>query len=380
MASHPRSATPAPTGPDGLCPPVWGLGLQPQGEHAPEVSLLPEAPQQSGQDSFQLGVARAFAPLLEDLGADPDRVIRIAGLDPALLTDPNAVLSLGAFCALIARSGACTGCPHFGLLLGQRIQLPALGLVGGLMRHSETVGHALHSLIRHVETHSVGATTALNAQDGTAVWNCAVYEPGTDCADQVADAAAAAGTNLLRALCGADWSPEEVLLPRAVPGDEAPYRAAFGAPVRFNREAAALVFPASQLDQPIPGADPERARALRQILRDQARLSAPDFTTRLRQLLRTELMQGGCTAEKVAGRLSMHRRTLARRLSAEGTAFSVVADQGRFEIARQLIDHTDIPFAHIAAALGFSEASAFTRAFRRWSGASPSAWRAGHRR
>ena len=56
-----------------------------------------------------------------------------------------------------------------------------------------------------------------------------------------------------------------------------------------------------------------------------------------------------------------------------------MADQGRFEIARQLIEHTDIPFMQIAAALGFSEASAFTRAFQRWSGDSPSAWRASHR-
>ncbi len=76
----------------------------------------------------------------------------------------------------------------------------------------------------------------------------------------------------------------------------------------------------------------------------------------------------------------MHRRTLTRRLSAEGTAFSVIANQGRFEIARQLIHHTDIPLVQIAAALGFSEASAFTRAFRRWSVESPSAWRTRHRR
>ena len=91
-------------------------------------------------------------------------------------------------------------------------------------------------------------------------------------------------------------------------------------------------------------------------------------------------MRGGCSAEKVAGLLAMHRRTLARRLSAEGTAFSIMADEGRFEIARQLIDHTDIPLAQIAAALDFSEASAFTRAFRRWSGQTPSAWRMEHRR
>ncbi|MGY2050690.1 AraC family transcriptional regulator [Methylobacterium sp. JK268] len=329
--------------------------------------------------SIPSGVAREIAPLLRHLGADFERVIRTAGLDPAMLTDPNATIPLRAFCEMIGRSGACTGCAHFGLLLGQRVRVASLGLVGSLMLHSETVGAALRGLIRHVEMHCVGATTTLVARGGTAVWSCVIYEPGTACADQVADAAAAAGLNVLRALCGGNWAPEEVLLPRAVPEDEPAYRRVFAAPVRFNREAAALVFPARQLDQPIPGADPAVLRSVRERLVELTRSQAPDFTSRLRQLLRTELMRGSCTAERVAGLLSMHRRTLARRLRAQGTAFSAMADEGRFEIARQLVDHTDIPFAQIAAALGFSEASAFTRAFRRWSGQSPTSWRARHR-
>ncbi|WP_162560730.1 AraC family transcriptional regulator [Methylobacterium durans] len=368
MAPHPCFATHAAIVPDGLHPPAWRIGIG------------ATDPLHDASGSIQAALAQEAASLLRHLGADPDPVIRAAGLDPVMLTDPNAIIPLAAFCELIARSGACTGCPHFGLLLGRRVRLSSLGLIGSLMLQSETVGDALRSLIRHVEMHCVGATTALTAKDGTAVWNCVVYEPGTECADQIADAAAAAGTNVLRGLCGADWSPEEVLLPRAVPTDELTYRAVFKAPVRFNRETAALVFPASQLDQPIPGADPALLQTLRERLAEQSRRSSPDFTARLRHLLRTELMHGDCSAERIAGLLSMHRRTLARRLRAEGTAFSVVADEGRFEVARQLIDHTDIPLAQIAAALGFSEASAFTRAFRRWSGESPSAWRAGHRR
>ncbi|KQQ13507.1 DNA-binding domain-containing protein, AraC-type [Methylorubrum extorquens] len=349
------------------CLPARDLGLHP--------TSLPDGT--SG--SIQSALAQEDAHLLRDLGADPTPPIQATGLGPAMLADPNAILPLGAFCELIARTGACTGCPHFGLLLGERVRLTSLGLIGSLLLHSETVGDALRSLIRHAEMHCVGATTALTAKDGTAVWNCVVYEPGTRCADQIADAAAAAGTNVLRALCGPDWSPDEVLLPRAVPADELTYRHVFGAPVRFSREAAALVFPASQLEQPIPGADPVVRRALQDRLRVETRRSALDFTTRLRQLLRTELMHGGGSAERIAGLLSMHRRTLSRRLEAEGTTFRAVAHQGRFEIARLLIEHTDIPFVQIATALGFSEASAFTRAFQHWSGDSPSAWRAGHR-
>ena len=72
----------------------------------------------------------------------------------------------------------------------------------------------------------------------------------------------------------------------------------------------------------------------------------------------------------------MHRRTLTRRLSGAGISFRAITNQTRFEIARQLLEETDISLGQIAAALGYSEASAFTRAFGRWSGQTPSAWRA----
>jgi AraC-like DNA-binding protein len=100
----------------------------------------------------------------------------------------------------------------------------------------------------------------------------------------------------------------------------------------------------------------------------------------LSRILRSRLLSHDCSAERVADLFSMHCRTLNRRLSAEGTGFWAVVDEMRFEIARQMLAGTVMPFAQIAAALAFSEASAFTRAFRRWSGRTPTAWRAEHHR
>jgi AraC-like DNA-binding protein len=73
-------------------------------------------------------------------------------------------------------------------------------------------------------------------------------------------------------------------------------------------------------------------------------------------------------------------RTLNRRLSAEGTRFRTAANEIRFEIARQLVADTTFSFGQVAAVLDYSEASAFTRAFRRWSGQTPTTWRAKYRR
>src|SRR3712207_2625833 len=91
------------------------------------------------------------------------------------------------------------------------------------------------------------------------------------------------------------------------------------------------------------------------------------LTEDLRRLLRIQLLRDTCSAATVAGLFSMHRRTLARHLRTEGLAFRQVANEVRFEIACQLLQNTDMALGQIAAALKYSEPSAFTRAFRRWS-------------
>lgn len=96
----------------------------------------------------------------------------------------------------------------------------------------------------------------------------------------------------------------------------------------------------------------------------------------LRRVLRTELLRDSCSAAEIARLFSMHRRTLSRHLRSQGLAFRQVANEVRFGIACELLENTDMALGQIAAMLRYSEPSAFTRAFRRWCGQTPSAWRA----
>jgi AraC-like DNA-binding protein len=104
------------------------------------------------------------------------------------------------------------------------------------------------------------------------------------------------------------------------------------------------------------------------------------LTEDLRRVLRTELLRDTCSAATVARLFSMHRRTLHRHLRLEGLAFRQVANEVRFEIACELLRSTDMALSQVAAVLRYSELSAFTRAFRRWSGQPPSVWRSNHPR
>jgi AraC-like DNA-binding protein len=98
----------------------------------------------------------------------------------------------------------------------------------------------------------------------------------------------------------------------------------------------------------------------------------------VRRVLQTELLKDTCSVAAIARLFSMHRRTLHRHLRMEGVAFRQVANEIRFEIACDLLANTEMTLGQIAAALRYSEPSAFTRAFRRWSGQTPSAWRSDH--
>jgi AraC-like DNA-binding protein len=326
---------------------------------------------------IDLGIAKEIAPTLRDLGVAPDPVIREAGLDPALFDDGANVIPFAALGRLLTLSVARTHCPHFGLLVGARASILSLGLVGRLMLHSQTVGEALQGLVANLSIQNRGAVPGLAVVGDTALFSYSIYQPETESADQIADGALASAANALRALCGSEWTPTEVLLPRAAPADREPYRRHFRVPVRFDQECAALVFPAVCLEARIIGADPLLRAMLAERIGD---LKGAHFTDDIRRLLRTRLAHEGCSADALADLLAMHRRTLNRRLSAEGTRFRTVVNEMRFEIARQLLADTTLPFGQVAAVLDYSEASAFTRAFRRWSGQTPTTWRAKYRR
>lgn len=325
-------------------------------------------------DFVHIHAVQAICEILSELDVDPDDILERAGVRTQIvgLTDVVSYASLGRLTALAASRSRCA---HFGLLVGQRTSLSSLGLLGALMRHSPTIGDALQALARHHGALNRGAVIGLATAGLDAIVSYAPYEPEAEGIALHCERALAALTSVLRSLCGPDWSPHEVLMPRLEPPDTAPYREFFRSPVRFDQENAALVFPARLLRRSIAGANPLARQVLeRRIQRHEAALPA-DMTDVIRQRLRAAANRTRIDKRQVAQMLAIHRRTLSRRLKAEGTSFRLVADETRFGIAKQLLSDTTMSLAQISAALEFSEPAAFTRAFRRWSGTTPSAWR-----
>jgi AraC-like DNA-binding protein len=339
-----------------------------------------DGPERSAPRGFiHLGVAEEFYGLLQDRVTDPDALIAEGELDPRLFGSARNLVSitvLGNFLHLCAER---TNCPHFGLLVGQQATLDSLRLVGSLMRASETLGDALRALEAHLKAQYRGAAVYVEIGTGVAALSLAFYEPMGKGASYIYEGGLATLVRAVRELCSPDWAPTEVLIPRRVPADVGPYHTFFRAPVRFNEETAAVVFPAGLLSWRLPSANPAVRTALEQRIIELERAAPPDLVDELRRIVRLELLKRRSSAREVARRFSVHRRTLARYLKAAGTGLRTVADQVRFEVAQQLLAETDISLVQISAALDFSEPAAFTHAFEKWSGVAPSIWRAQHR-
>jgi AraC-like DNA-binding protein len=330
--------------------------------------------------TVRVGTIAGLPPVLRALGADPAVLMAEVGLDPGALDDPDNEISFALRGRLLAHCAARCNCPHLGLLVGQRAGLQSLGLVGLLVRYSPDVGQALRNLVRNLHLHARGGVIQLEVHGSVAVLSFDTYQPGAEALEQVGDGAVAVMFNILLALCGPQWKPAELRFARSPPDDTAPYRRFFAAPLRFNRSENAVAFPSYWLKQPLPTSDEQLSRLLQQQLDARAASHGEPFPGQVRRVLRTALLSDLGSAGQIAGLLAMHSRTLHRRLAAFGTNFRRLVEESRFDIAGHMLEHSTLTVREIADLLDYADASAFTRAFRRWTGTTPAQWRVARRR
>lgn len=330
---------------------------------------------ETGAWQQRVGAFARLPGLLRALGVEPAGLLAAAALPADALDDIDRTVPYAAMGRLLALAGERTGCAHIGILAGRLWRLDELGVVGELCRHSPTVGDALRTLAVHQHLNSGGGLAFVIERQGAVDLGYAIYHPDVVGIDPLFDAALATGMEILRELCGPGFAPTEVLIPHARPADVTPWRSLFRVVPRFDAEIAALRFAPSWLARPVAGADPRRLHALLRSL-DRPRRN-DDLVPRVMRALRLLMLSGRVSGEETASMLSMHRRTLNRRLKAKGTTFQAVLDRVRFEAARQLLESTRLPLDDVAASLGYASVSPFMRSFRRWTGTTPGHWRRG---
>ncbi|MGF7162539.1 AraC-like DNA-binding protein [Rhodoligotrophos appendicifer] len=333
------------------------------------------------QRFIRVGVAAALPGVLRDFGHEPEEIFGAVGIPVEVFDDPDNTIPFAAFAKLIALAARHTGRDDLGLLICEKTSASALGITGFYLQQAPDLRTALNDLVRYLHHHDRGAVPFLAVDDGNVRLGYLIYEPNAEGCNQIYDGAIAIGRNIMRSLCGPEWSPLEVLLSRPAPSSRARYERFFNAPVRFGAEQSALIFEEKWLETKLR--DPDVA--LRNILRKHIELldlsmgaASSSLSDKVQRLLRVVLLTRAASVDDVCEALQMNRRTLARRLKWEGTSFSELANGIKFEIARQLLLNTSASVTDISLSLHFSEGSAFTRAFRQWSGSAPKKWQNEH--
>lgn len=323
----------------------------------------------------RLSVLAALPDFARSYGLDLDRLCERAGESAAVLADADAFFTYQRFGRVLEAARATTGCGHVGLLLGDGTTLSCLGLLGLLMKYAASPRAALDLFARHIRLHDRVGVVTISVEAGQACVHYAVNRADPATLPDIVDHSIAMLHRLLQEICGAGWRADEVLLARRRPLDPAPYRRFFRALVRFDAEASGIVFPARWLDEVNTLSEPGLLRILEERAQELQKDDDVRFSDLVRRAIRPLLSSQKCSAVAAAEAFRIGKRTLNRRLSEEGTDFRTLIDEVRFDVARHLLGSTEISLSDIALALGYSEASTFTRAFRRWSGRSPREWR-----
>jgi AraC-like DNA-binding protein len=322
---------------------------------------------------------RAVQEVLREAGLDIQDILEKVGLERALFSNRENVVGYPSLGRLVAECVKATGHEDFGLRVGMRQSAGAIGLAGFAAINAPTVREALETLVGSLPLSDSGGLAKFEVKDDVAVIFWSVAVPGVESGDQLSDGMVALLCNFMRKLCGQGWNAIEVCLTKPRPKDARLFSTFFRAPIRFDADEAGLIFPSKQLDLDVVGRDADLHEVLAPLLERALAETGRSFSADVLSVMRSQISDGPLTPARTASSFGMSARGFVRRLAEEATNFLELAQQTKFETAQALLLR-DKGIAEIAAILGYSDPTAFARAFKAWSGKTPTCWRTEQRR
>jgi AraC-like DNA-binding protein len=312
----------------------------------------------------------------ELLGLPRAKLLEVAGVEEAQLADPDGRVPISNYWDLWRFIANEVPDPDLGLKLGQGFEVLDAGIVGYAMLHSAALRGALERLARYAKIFTQRADISLEPVGSH--WRLTQHRPPLyRSLRQVTDSRMAATLSVCRQITGREVAPTLVHLPYARPADIRAHRKLFQADLRFDEPTWSMHFRASDMELPLAAADETLAGYLDEVaaLRLDELPKDESFTERVRRVAWTHLSEGQPIVARVAAELAVSGRTLQRRLREEGHSFAEVVETLRREKAEALLQDKNLAIYEVGYLLGYSDATAFYRAFRRWYGKSPREYR-----
>jgi len=322
-----------------------------------------------------------FPDLARSFGLDPLRLMSEAGLQPQVLDEPDLRIPIERAVDLLERTAALSGCESFGLRMAETRLLSNLGPMGLMIRDQPTLRDSLAVLLRYYHALNGGVALVIEEQAGVVVFQTDVVTGQPVSVRQGVELAVGVMLRLMRQFLGPDWRPRRVCFTHEAPKDISTHLRLFGSCVEFRHDFNGIVCGRQDLDAANPNADPAMVRYAQQLLDASLReqVSEPGVLDDVRRAALLLLPSGRCAIEQVADQLGLACRTVQRRLSEQGTSFSALVNDLRVELAERHVQGSTRPLTEVAALLGFSAPSGFSRWYAGQFGRSPTVARSATR-
>lgn len=316
-----------------------------------------------------------FSTYATSQGLDPETMLQQVGLPRDIELHPESLISYRKLLNLLDQCELETRNRMFALQYGLHQGVNVFGPLLYLIRNAGTVREALIDLGGYFHVHSGAGQVRFEESSEHGILSYTITDPAVFGTRHGAELALGVGIQLMRMLLGKRWQPTSAVLQHAQVAEAGQYRRLIGLTPIFNSACNGVMVEAALLSTPLHAADPALHRLIQQHIESLALKSAQQLPELVQQLIRSFMPDGRATIEQVADYMSLSTRTLQRQLEEEGTTFQALLSSTRQAMACRYLQDSAISISQLADLLGYSDQSAFSRAFQRWYATSPREWR-----
>lgn len=338
------------------------------------VDPLPDDPDAPTQSLFGLS---AIAAELAAQGISVKDLFARTGIHPWQLEDPRARMSHRQRLAIYRNARTLAKRSEIALLAGARQRLSDYGIYGYAMVSSATFGHALLLSLEHVTMAGPAVKQiSFSIENGMAILRSHGVHSLGDLLPFAAEYWRSSMTSLFSHVLEAPFPTKRMIFTFPPPPHWRHYERMFNCPIEFNRDTMEWHFDAAVLERPCPNANPITTQVCQQFC-DRVLTEGASDTDLARQIRSTCLnsSQRFPTAEEIAAKLGLSLRTLHRRLSHSGLSYQGIINDLRRSVATEFLENTQLHIDEVAERVGFADATSFRKAFKNWTGHSPTFYR-----
>jgi AraC-like DNA-binding protein len=324
------------------------------------------------------GLNALFAEMADE-GVSAREVLAGSGVHVRQLNDPRSLISRHQRLAIYRNAYRLAKRADVGLLAGARQRVSDFGIYGYAIASSPTLGAALDLCLKHLP--HAGPVLQISSRIEGEVGILRSHDPWSvgDLLPFVAEFWRASINSLLSRVLEAQFPSIRMLLPYPAPAHWRAYTKMFGCSVDFGADTMEWHYDANARGRELPNANPMTALVCEDFCKQL--LAGVESESELVPAIHAFLVRQPGRFENIdalAERFGMSVRTLHRRLAAEGTSYQAILDEVRLRLAQQYLAQTSLTIEQIAERLGFSDASNFRKAFKKWTGNVPSEQRPVH--